>query len=69
MKFHQDAKRDAALVHAAMNGVVEPIAMALGWKPDDLHAHGEWLRKQGKPYIDEVVAGVEVLEAGVRKDG
>lgn len=60
--FKQNVKRDALLVHASMNGIVEPLVISMGWTPDVLHQHGKWLRKQTKRYINKVSNRVIELE-------
>ena len=63
MKFRRNIERDAILIKAGMNGGMNvPICIGWGWKPDDVEAHGEWLRKQPESYIETVARRVIEME-------
>ena len=62
--FEINIERDARLVLAAMNGVLEPLAISIGWTPDEaLVHHPKWLRSQNKEYIARVSRRAFPLEA------
>lgn len=63
MKIRKDVKRDAAMVKAAMSGLIVPLAINLGMTMAELNQHGIWLRRQSSRYLNQVVAEVIRLES------
>ncbi len=59
--YEKNVSLDAVLVHAAMHGAFALAAMQTGLKPDEAFGRAEWLKKQPKAYINQVVAEVEKL--------
>jgi hypothetical protein len=63
MTFEQNVDRDAGLVVMCMAGAQVPAGIRFGLTPDELLAHGEWLRAQPGEYIDRVVRRVEEMQS------
>lgn len=63
MKFEQNLERDAGLVKLCMAGAPVLAGIRFGLTPDELLAHGEWLRAQPEAYIDRVVRRVEEMKS------
>lgn len=67
MALKPNVNLDAILVHASMSGGFEKFcfaAMNLGFKgPDEALKRADWLKKQPKAYVDQVVAKVQQMEA------
>jgi metal-dependent amidase/aminoacylase/carboxypeptidase family protein len=61
MKFEPDVNRDAMLIRLCMVGMQMQAGQRYNMKPDDLIAHGEWLRAQSEEYTAQVVAKVEEI--------
>lgn len=62
-EFEENAKLDAALIHAAMHGMFVQAAMQAGLQPSEAFARAEWMKAQSEAYIKKVVKLVEAAHA------
>lgn len=66
MKFEEDVRRDAALLQLVLAGGKEacvPLAISLGWTPDNLFVdYAKWITAKPKSYRQQVINELEVME-------
>lgn len=68
-RFKKNIELDAQMVTAVRKNMLEPFAMALGAKPDEIFARKEWLPKQSRQYLHAVEIEINRLAQQKIMDG
>lgn len=61
-RFLQNVSLDAALVHAAMNGLFDAAAIQFGLTPSETYFRAFWLKRLSEFYIKKVSDRVVEIE-------